>query len=126
MAVEPLLEGGSGDLGVRCSGGGRAGVAGEVDQFLGHGAAGHELGGQAGMQATSPCRQSRSRPTNSWVTVRVEHGYATGVYHVRNPEKLSRVGRETAVDRGRGPSGGRRDVPSSDRQSAPRRFDPVG
>lgn len=30
------------------------------------------------------------------VAVRVENGYVTGAYHVRNPEKLSRVERETA------------------------------
>ncbi|WP_344471017.1 RNA polymerase sigma-70 factor [Nonomuraea monospora] len=33
------------------------------------------------------------------VAVRVEDGYVTGAYHVRNPEKLSRVERETAVTR---------------------------
>jgi RNA polymerase sigma-70 factor (ECF subfamily) len=33
------------------------------------------------------------------LAVRVENGYVTGLYHVRNPEKLSRVGRETAVSR---------------------------
>ncbi|WP_172386983.1 RNA polymerase sigma-70 factor [Streptomyces sp. MNP-20] len=33
------------------------------------------------------------------VAVRVEDGYVTGAYHVRNPEKLSRVARETAVSR---------------------------
>ncbi|WP_432977246.1 RNA polymerase sigma-70 factor [Dactylosporangium sp. CA-233914] len=33
------------------------------------------------------------------VAVRVENGYVTGTYHVRNPEKLSRVERETAVSR---------------------------
>ncbi|MEV4569949.1 RNA polymerase sigma-70 factor [Nonomuraea sp. NPDC049419] len=33
------------------------------------------------------------------VAVRVENGYVTGAYHVRNPEKLSRVERETAVSR---------------------------
>ncbi|GHE57995.1 RNA polymerase sigma24 factor [Streptomyces longispororuber] len=33
------------------------------------------------------------------VAVRVEDGYVTGAYHVRNPEKLSRVARETAVAR---------------------------
>jgi RNA polymerase sigma-70 factor (ECF subfamily) len=33
------------------------------------------------------------------VAVRLEHGYVTGAYHVRNPEKLSRVERETAVSR---------------------------
>lgn len=33
------------------------------------------------------------------VAVRVENGYITGAYHVRNPEKLSRVERETAVSR---------------------------
>ncbi|MFC7583119.1 RNA polymerase sigma-70 factor [Nonomuraea antimicrobica] len=33
------------------------------------------------------------------VAVRVENGYVTGAYHVRNPEKLSRVERETAVTR---------------------------
>ncbi|MFF5260028.1 RNA polymerase sigma-70 factor [Actinomadura viridis] len=33
------------------------------------------------------------------VAVRVENGYVTGAYHVRNPEKLSRVERETALSR---------------------------
>ncbi|MFF0451621.1 RNA polymerase sigma-70 factor [Streptomyces sp. NPDC004609] len=33
------------------------------------------------------------------VAVRVENGCITGAYHVRNPEKLSRVERETAVSR---------------------------
>jgi RNA polymerase sigma-70 factor (ECF subfamily) len=33
------------------------------------------------------------------LAVRVEDGYVTGLYHVRNPEKLSRVERETAVSR---------------------------
>ncbi|WP_158853544.1 RNA polymerase sigma-70 factor [Saccharothrix deserti] len=33
------------------------------------------------------------------LAVRVENGYVTGLYHVRNPEKLSRVERETAVSR---------------------------
>jgi RNA polymerase sigma-70 factor (ECF subfamily) len=33
------------------------------------------------------------------VAVRVENGYVTGAYHVRNPEKLSRVDRETTVTR---------------------------
>ncbi|MGI5519846.1 RNA polymerase sigma-70 factor [Micromonospora sp. CA-259024] len=33
------------------------------------------------------------------VAVRVENGYITGAYHVRNPEKLSRVERETTVSR---------------------------
>jgi RNA polymerase sigma-70 factor (TIGR02957 family) len=33
------------------------------------------------------------------VAVRVEHGCVTGAYHVRNPEKLSRIARETAVSR---------------------------
>ncbi|MET7704637.1 RNA polymerase sigma-70 factor [Micromonospora sp. NPDC005413] len=33
------------------------------------------------------------------VAVRVENGYITGTYHVRNPEKLTRVGRETAISR---------------------------
>ncbi|MEV0150473.1 MULTISPECIES: RNA polymerase sigma-70 factor [unclassified Nonomuraea] len=33
------------------------------------------------------------------VAVRVEHGHVTGAYHVRNPEKLSRMERETAVTR---------------------------
>ncbi|MEV0422306.1 hypothetical protein [Streptosporangium canum] len=37
------------------------------------------------------------------VAVRVENGYVTGAHHVRNPEKLSRVERETA---GRGRQGG--------------------
>ncbi|WP_238598876.1 hypothetical protein [Saccharothrix sp. ALI-22-I] len=31
--------------------------------------------------------------------VRVENGYVTGAYHVRNPEKLSGVEREIAVSR---------------------------
>jgi RNA polymerase sigma-70 factor (ECF subfamily) len=29
----------------------------------------------------------------------VENGYVTGAYHVRNPEKLSRMEQETAVSR---------------------------
>ncbi|MBT2212074.1 RNA polymerase sigma-70 factor [Actinomadura sp. NEAU-AAG7] len=33
------------------------------------------------------------------VAVRLEDGYVTGAYHVRNPEKLSRVERETPVSR---------------------------
>jgi RNA polymerase sigma-70 factor (TIGR02957 family) len=33
------------------------------------------------------------------MAVRVEDGYVTGLYYVRNPEKLSRVERETAVSR---------------------------
>ncbi|MER7498596.1 RNA polymerase sigma-70 factor [Nonomuraea pusilla] len=33
------------------------------------------------------------------VAVRVEEGYVTGAYHVRNPEKLSHVERETTVTR---------------------------
>lgn len=33
------------------------------------------------------------------LAVRVENGYVTGLYHVRNPEKLSRVEREVAVSR---------------------------
>jgi hypothetical protein len=33
------------------------------------------------------------------LAVRVENGYITGLYHVRNPEKLSRVEQETAVSR---------------------------
>ncbi|MFC6880665.1 MULTISPECIES: RNA polymerase sigma-70 factor [Actinomadura] len=33
------------------------------------------------------------------VAVRVDNGYVTGFYHVRNPEKLSHVDRETAVSR---------------------------
>ncbi|GGS67276.1 hypothetical protein ACFFV7_03745 [Nonomuraea spiralis] len=33
------------------------------------------------------------------VAVRVENGYVTGAYHVRDPGKLSRVERETAVTR---------------------------
>ncbi|SNR35385.1 RNA polymerase sigma-70 factor [Actinomadura mexicana] len=33
------------------------------------------------------------------LAVRVEGGYVTGAYHVRNPEKLSRVERETALSR---------------------------
>ncbi len=33
------------------------------------------------------------------VAVRVENGFITGAYHVRNPEKLSYVQRETTVSR---------------------------
>jgi RNA polymerase sigma-70 factor (TIGR02957 family) len=33
------------------------------------------------------------------LAMRLENGYITGAYHVRNPEKLSRVERETAVSR---------------------------
>jgi RNA polymerase sigma-70 factor (ECF subfamily) len=33
------------------------------------------------------------------LTARVENGYVTGAYHVRNPEKLSRVERATTVSR---------------------------
>ncbi|MGW3493837.1 RNA polymerase sigma-70 factor [Streptomyces sp. NPDC001020] len=33
------------------------------------------------------------------LAVRIEKGQVTGLYHVRNPQKLSRVGRETAVSR---------------------------
>jgi RNA polymerase sigma-70 factor (TIGR02957 family) len=33
------------------------------------------------------------------VSVRIDDGLVTGLYYVRNPEKLSRVGRETAVSR---------------------------
>ncbi|TMR95200.1 RNA polymerase sigma-70 factor [Nonomuraea basaltis] len=33
------------------------------------------------------------------VAVRVENGYVTGAYHVRNPEKLSRIEQQTAVSR---------------------------
>jgi len=33
------------------------------------------------------------------LAVRVENGYVTGLYGVRNPEKLSRVERETTVSR---------------------------
>ncbi|MEV4890600.1 RNA polymerase sigma-70 factor [Nonomuraea sp. NPDC055795] len=33
------------------------------------------------------------------VAVRVENGYVTGAYHVRNPEKLSRLDQQTAVSR---------------------------
>jgi RNA polymerase sigma-70 factor (ECF subfamily) len=33
------------------------------------------------------------------LAVRVENGRVAGLYHVRNPEKLSRVGRETVVSR---------------------------
>ncbi|MER5767248.1 RNA polymerase sigma-70 factor [Streptomyces sp. NPDC001985] len=36
---------------------------------------------------------------DSVLAVRVDHGLITGLYAVRNPEKLSRVGRETAVSR---------------------------
>jgi RNA polymerase sigma-70 factor (ECF subfamily) len=31
--------------------------------------------------------------------VRIDDGFVTGLYYVRNPEKLSRVERETAVSR---------------------------
>lgn len=34
------------------------------------------------------------------LAVRVDGGYVTGMYYVRNPEKLSRVEQETAVSRG--------------------------
>ncbi|MEU5846408.1 hypothetical protein [Saccharopolyspora shandongensis] len=33
------------------------------------------------------------------LAMRVENGYVTGAYHVRNPEKLSRVEREITVSR---------------------------
>jgi RNA polymerase sigma-70 factor (ECF subfamily) len=33
------------------------------------------------------------------IAVRIEGGLVTGLYSVRNPEKLSRVQRETAVSR---------------------------
>jgi RNA polymerase sigma-70 factor (ECF subfamily) len=33
------------------------------------------------------------------VSVRIDDGLVTGLYYVRNPEKLSRVGRTTAVSR---------------------------
>ena len=33
------------------------------------------------------------------VAVRIDDGLITGLYIVRNPEKLSRLGRETAVSR---------------------------
>ncbi|MEU6728782.1 hypothetical protein ABZ917_34170 [Nonomuraea wenchangensis] len=33
------------------------------------------------------------------VAVRVENGYVTGVYHVRNPHKLSRVDQEITITR---------------------------
>lgn len=33
------------------------------------------------------------------LAIRLESGYVNGVYHVRNPEKLSDVERETAVSR---------------------------
>jgi RNA polymerase sigma-70 factor (ECF subfamily) len=36
---------------------------------------------------------------DSVLAVRVENGYVTGLYGVRNPEKLSRMDRETAVSR---------------------------
>jgi RNA polymerase sigma-70 factor (ECF subfamily) len=36
---------------------------------------------------------------DSVVTVRVEDGLVTGLYVVRNPEKLSRMERETPVSR---------------------------
>jgi RNA polymerase sigma-70 factor (ECF subfamily) len=36
---------------------------------------------------------------DSVLAVRLENGYVTGFYNVRNPEKLSRVERETAVSR---------------------------
>ncbi|SCL44959.1 RNA polymerase sigma-70 factor, ECF subfamily [Micromonospora citrea] len=39
------------------------------------------------------------REIDGVVAVRVENGYVTGAYHVRNPEKLSRMERETAVTR---------------------------
>jgi hypothetical protein len=33
------------------------------------------------------------------VALRIDDGFVTGLYYVRNPEKLSRVERETAVSR---------------------------
>jgi hypothetical protein len=36
---------------------------------------------------------------NGVVAVRIEDGFVTSLYYVRNPEKLSRVERETAVSR---------------------------
>jgi RNA polymerase sigma-70 factor (ECF subfamily) len=36
------------------------------------------------------------------VAVRIEHGFVTGAYHVRNPEKLSRMESETDVRRSAG------------------------
>ena len=33
------------------------------------------------------------------VAVRIDDGFVTGLYYVRNPEKLSRVERETALSR---------------------------
>jgi RNA polymerase sigma-70 factor (ECF subfamily) len=33
------------------------------------------------------------------VAVQVEDGHVTGAYHVRNPEKLSRVGAQTTLSR---------------------------
>ncbi|KRV51406.1 RNA polymerase subunit sigma-24 [Wenjunlia vitaminophila] len=39
----------------------------------------------------------RGEEVDGVLAVRVDNGYVTGLYHVRNPEKLSRVERETAV-----------------------------
>jgi hypothetical protein len=103
-----VLLAGSGDLGDRCSGslGGRVGVGGQVDQLLGHGAAGHELGGQGrdvGDVALLPVQELadelvelRGR-VDGVVAIRFENGYITGAYHVGNPEKLSHVEREAAI-----------------------------
>jgi RNA polymerase sigma-70 factor (ECF subfamily) len=41
----------------------------------------------------------RNGEIDSVVAVRVEGGLVTGLYSVRNPEKLSRVERETALSR---------------------------
>jgi hypothetical protein len=50
--------------------------------------------------APTPMSQRGRRPAlDSVVAVRVEGGLVTGLYSVRNPEKLSHVERETALGR---------------------------
>ncbi len=41
----------------------------------------------------------RNGVIDSVVAVRIDDGFVTGLYSVRNPEKLSRVERETALSR---------------------------
>ncbi len=63
--------------------------------------------GAAPKGRSSRCRSTAARRCSSGSTgrstaslaVRIENGLVTGLYHVRNPEKLSRVERETAVSR---------------------------
>ena len=37
--------------------------------------------------------------SRAWMSMRVEDGLVTGIYAVRNPDKLSRIMREAAVSR---------------------------